>query len=143
MKEYFSLTSNERKIFLFLVGALCVGAGIRFYQSSVAPKAQAEYRSSDSTFQALSAAEMDSAEGRTTSPEPGAKKKEYPQKKLNVNAATKEELTSLPGIGEKTAERILERRAHGGKYGSLEELKHVKGMTAKRFEQIQSSLVAE
>ena len=47
---------------------------------------------------------------------------------LNVNAATEEELTALPGIGETLARRIVEYREEHGPFGSLEELTNVPGV---------------
>jgi competence protein ComEA len=42
----------------------------------------------------------------------------------------------LPGIGEKTAEAILQMREKNGKFRKLEELKKVKGIGEKKFEKI-------
>jgi DNA uptake protein ComE-like DNA-binding protein len=41
---------------------------------------------------------------------------------VNLNSADKEALMSLPGVGEKTAEKILQYRQERGKIGSLDEL---------------------
>jgi competence protein ComEA len=59
---------------------------------------------------------------------------------LNLNTATKEELTGLPGIGPAKAQAIIDyRNAHGG-FKSVEELKDVKGIGAKRFEKLKGEL---
>ena len=59
---------------------------------------------------------------------------------LNLNSATKEELIALPGIGPAKAQAILDyRNAHGG-FKSVEELKDVKGIGAKRFEKLKGEL---
>ena len=59
---------------------------------------------------------------------------------LNLNTATKEELVALPGIGPAKAQAILDyRNAHGG-FKSLEELKDVNGIGAKRFEKLKGEL---
>ena len=59
---------------------------------------------------------------------------------LNLNTATKEELEGLPGIGPAKAQAILDyRKAHGG-FKSVEELKDVKGIGAKRFEKLKGEL---
>ena len=59
---------------------------------------------------------------------------------LNLNTATKEELVGLPGIGPAKAQAILDyRNSHGG-FKSVEELKDVKGIGAKRFEKLKGEL---
>ena len=52
---------------------------------------------------------------------------------LNLNAATVEQLETLPGIGRKVAERILEYRAKNGAFKKIEELMNVKGIGEKSF----------
>lgn len=53
---------------------------------------------------------------------------------LNINTATKEELMSVPGIGEVYAERIIAYRIERGGFSSLEELLNIKGIGEKRLE---------
>ena len=52
---------------------------------------------------------------------------------INLNTATLDQLTTLPGIGQKTAERILEYRAKSGGFKKIEELMNVKGIGEKSF----------
>jgi competence protein ComEA len=52
---------------------------------------------------------------------------------LNLNTATLEQLETLPGIGRKTAERILEHRTKSGGFKRIEELMNVKGIGEKSF----------
>lgn len=53
--------------------------------------------------------------------------------KLDLNRAGKEELCSLPGIGEKLAERICVLRARRGGFGSIGELKEVEGIGEAKY----------
>src|SRR5262245_40512763 len=53
------------------------------------------------------------------------------QQKLNINTASAQELTNLRGIGDKTAQAIVEyRESHGG-FKSVEELVEVRGIGEK------------
>jgi competence protein ComEA len=52
---------------------------------------------------------------------------------INLNTATLDQLTTLPGVGAKTAERILEYRTKSGGFKKIEELMNVKGIGEKSF----------
>ena len=56
--------------------------------------------------------------------------------KVNINTATKEELDTLPGVGELTANKIISYREENGKFKSIEEIKEVSGIGDSKFEQI-------
>lgn len=49
-------------------------------------------------------------------------------KKVNINTASKEELLTIPGVGEAKAEAILAYREENGPFSSIEELKKVDGI---------------
>lgn len=59
-----------------------------------------------------------------------------PVKQVDINDATAAELSSLPGIGEKIAERIIEYRNKNGNFRRIEELQNVKGIGKKMFAKI-------
>lgn len=52
---------------------------------------------------------------------------------ISINAATKEELDRLPGVGEKMAERIIVER-NQAPFLELQDLKRVKGIGDKTYE---------
>jgi len=52
---------------------------------------------------------------------------------VNLNTATAAQLETLPGVGPKTAERILEYRQKNGSFKKIEELMNVKGIGEKSF----------
>ena len=52
---------------------------------------------------------------------------------VNVNKANLTELVRVPGIGNSTAERILEIRKESGKFATLEDLTQVKGIGEKKL----------
>lgn len=53
---------------------------------------------------------------------------------VNLNTATKDELMSLDGVGEKTAERIIEYRDKVRKFESIYDLKEIDGIGDKLFD---------
>jgi competence ComEA-like helix-hairpin-helix protein len=62
---------------------------------------------------------------------------------ININSAKIDEFIKLPGIGEKTAEKILELRIKKGKFNSIEELKEVKGIGDSKFEKFKKFIIVE
>lgn len=57
---------------------------------------------------------------------------------VNLNTATKEELIAVTGIGPARAQAILDYRAQHGAFKSVDELKDVKGIGARRFETLKA-----
>ena len=57
---------------------------------------------------------------------------------VNINTAGSELLQTLPGIGPKTAERIIEYRETVGRFKSIEAIQDVKGIGPKRYERIKA-----
>ncbi len=53
---------------------------------------------------------------------------------FNINDVTKDELISIDGIGEKTANRIIEYRTLNGKFQSFDELYNIENIGPKTFE---------
>ena len=59
---------------------------------------------------------------------------------VNLNTATATQIATLPGIGEKAAQRIIEYREKNGGFKKIEELMNVKGIGEKSFLRIKDRL---
>lgn len=57
---------------------------------------------------------------------------------ININTATIEELDKLPGVGEATANKIVNHRSESGEFKSIEEIKNVNGIGDKKFEEMKN-----
>ena len=63
-------------------------------------------------------------------------KQDQSNKKIDLNLATAEELTMLPGIGKKRAEAIISYRESMGGFTSSEQLTEIEGIGEAMFEKI-------
>ena len=56
--------------------------------------------------------------------------------KININTASEQQLTLLPGIGEAIAKRIIDYRTEHGNFNAIEDIMNVSGIGEKKFEQL-------
>jgi len=83
-------------------------------------------------FKAAAHGPTDENSGRTrTAPRPATL-----ERKVDLNRATAAELQQLPGVGDVLAQRMIEYRQTHGRYKRVEDLLQVKGIGAKRLEQL-------
>jgi competence protein ComEA len=68
---------------------------------------------------------------------PQAAAKAAPATKVDLNTATAEQLTELPGVGPKLAERIVEYRQKNGGFHEPRELMNVRGIGEKSYQRIE------
>jgi competence ComEA-like helix-hairpin-helix protein len=141
LSQSIGFTPSERRVALFLVATFFLGIGIRVYRGFADPTPTFDYAAMDAEFAshgppadspkhtAAHAAAEKGGGGRS-------RKKEVPPGSLNINTARKEQLMTLPGVGETTAERILEYRREHGPFTSLDDLLNVKGIGKKKLERI-------
>ncbi len=63
--------------------------------------------------------------------------------KININIANVSDLDKLPGVGEATANKILNYREEKGQFKSIEEIKNVNGIGDKKYEDIKDMITIE
>jgi competence protein ComEA len=59
-----------------------------------------------------------------------------PAAPIDLNAATADELATLPGVGAAIAQRIVQWREQNGPFASVEDLMKVKGIGEKSLEKL-------
>lgn len=126
LADFLALTPSERKVMLFLVVACTAGLGVRFARQAFASPPNFDYSASDSTYAAISAG-IEDPMPEHAAPPTGA---------VPLNSAGKEALMTLPGVGERMAERIILDRMEKGPFKTVEDLGRVRGIGTKRIEQI-------
>lgn len=139
INQTFGFTSAERRVVIILLSTFLVGITIKVVRSAFGGPQQYNYASSDSAFAALSGTQnvpgyqtADSLKKFVTA------KKSVIDSIIDINSATKAQLTGLPGIGDVIAERIISYRKSHGRFKSVRELMSVEGIGEKKFNKIAS-----
>jgi competence ComEA-like helix-hairpin-helix protein len=63
-----------------------------------------------------------------------AAQKQPPSKPVDLNAATVKELQELPGVGQVTAQRIIDMRQKSGHFRRVEDLLAIRGISQKKLD---------
>ncbi len=165
-------TKNETRVVLLIVAVLIIGAGIKYYKYLfTGDNTKYDYTKSDEEFKKLTEEarkrefdaikndtiksdefakitlemnhEQDSLESIEKEPRISKKELKLREKSINLNTAGIDELVSLPGIGQSTAEKIIEYRNKRGKFKKIQDIMNVKGIGEKKFEKIKGYLITE
>lgn len=162
LSEKIGFTQTELKVIVFLVSALFIGLGYKSIKYNFQDKINRTftYSREDSLFETSGLNNILPKKN----PEINLQKVDYKQEVLdfntanfrnnkarvlpskesiNLNKAGRKELISLPGIGEKTAEKIMGLRKQLGGFKNLKDLMKVKGIGNSKFNKIKKYLYIE
>lgn len=149
----FGFTTTELKAILFLSALLFLGLTVsyikelnRFDEKFFDYSIQDSLFASSDSANAFSRNSLKSVLNKEETGPSGIKPKEKTplrEKSVNVNKAGVNELQRLPGIGEKTAEKIIELRSKKGKFDKIEDLLKVKGIGKAKFDKLKIFIYVE
>ena len=158
--EKIGFTQTEIKVVLFLTVLFVIGLGAKylFFQNGIADAKKYDYSAQDSLFEAIKISdnvngdkEIDSKvvdykqevlDFNTTNFK-NSKKEVPPEKSININTASLEDLIKLPGIGEKTAGSILDLRKKITRFKKLDDILNVKGIGTSKLNKIKRYIYIE
>jgi competence ComEA-like helix-hairpin-helix protein len=155
-------TETEVKVIIFLISALIIGFGYKtfFKKTDIQPYKTFDYSEEDSLFTLTEKTENIPQKKDTLSDKnvdykqevldfnktnfQRSEKKVLPtEKSIDINKADLKIFTTLPGIGEKTAQKILNFRTENNGFKKLEDLLKVKGIGQVKFKNIKKYLFIE
>lgn len=158
LSEKIGFTQTEIKVILFLVVVFLVGATysivnngrkgeyikfdyseqdslFSFYKQNFSTSDKSPDESVDIKQEVLELKPLNSEQNRKL-PLPA-------ENSININKAGLSQLVSLPGIGEKTAQKIMLLRDKRGGFKTLEELMDIRGIGEVKFNKIKKFLYIE
>ena len=109
----FQLTTQERKVVIFILCLLIFGIGADFLKKKISKQNFVNYEELQDKL----------------------------IKKVDINKTTFSELRTIPGMGEKLAKRIIDYRSSHGGFKDVEELKQIKGIKDKKLERIRKYII--
>lgn len=68
---------------------------------------------------------------------------EIQNSKVNINTASQEKLQTLPGVGNSTAQKIIDYRNENGKFKTEEDIKNVPGIGEAKYNSLKDKIVVK
>ena len=134
INEAQGLTSNANTRYINLSKILEDGDAIVIYSNDEIEKASKEEKIEVTTPCVCEDVNSACIENNTN------KETNQTNRKININTATQEELTSLNGIGEAKAKSIIKYREENGNFKSIEDITKVSGISENLFAKIKENI---
>jgi len=138
-----ALSRSERRALTVLCSLLLVGQIALWWPVSHPPLDAVALAAADSQFFLLAAREVEGGmgfvrdEARPEAPRTRASATGLPSQPIDINTANAALLERLPRVGPAMAQRIIDYREAHGPFTRIEDLKRVRGIGDKTFEQMQ------
>lgn len=161
ISEKFGFTVTEIQVILFFVFLTVLGAGYKYFDANFSISKKFSYSKDDSLYTALvneantrngyklnvqdimSGVQRDSLDSTSTTSNADLSETKLAKGSIavvNINTSGVAEMATLPGIGIKTAEAIVDYRKSIGKFSRLEQIMDVKGIGQKKFDKIRTKI---
>lgn len=163
ISKKFGFTRTETNVIIFILSACLIGLAVNILKNIKNDQSYLEfdYKKQDSLFNAVSNEPLagDSIKNKEEKKidshrelldftkekltKPKAEKSTSSSKIININTAIISELSSLPGLGEKTAKGIIEYREKHGRIKNIDELLKVKGIGKAKLSKVKNRISIE
>ncbi len=161
-----NFTGNEKKLILFITVVILAAAGIKLFEGYIHTSKPYDYSKSDSIFKVLSTrndfavsdtirndssayqkklfseAALDSMNSKGKKTVNGSKQDFLKNTLININTVPKSDLIKLPGVGESTADKIIEYRSKKP-FKKASDIMSVKGIGEKKFDKMKEFIKTE
>lgn len=153
-----NFTRSETRVLLLLLFILFAGLGLKLFVNNSSSKSNFDYKKAEKIFSQNSSLNINDTTPqnsetiveddtlKTTNSKSKTKTKKgenLAEKSININTASKDQLIQLPGVGNSTADKIIEyRETHGG-FKRIEDIMKIKGIGQKKFDKMKVFLTVE
>lgn len=159
LSEKIGLTKTEIKVFIFLISVFCIGSIYSYFNAGKETDFNVfDYSSEEAIFDSLQNLNKNNLELESNNIDSNQevldfnkrifedkeeKKNSSSLTKINLNKANVKQLMTLPGVGEKTAQSIIDWRNKNGWFTSVNQLLEIKGIGQVKLEKIKQYIFIE